>query len=139
MSNPLSEVYVGGEVLRRLGDGAVEFSSAGAGNLTKRTRSPDASDLYAALAVNNALESIAAVPADDTLTHPVTTQITVTATYDGGATRDVTAECAFVSSDPTKATVSAAGLVTTVAAGTLTVTASYRGLKTDATPTITVS
>lgn len=69
--------------------------------------------------------SIAAIAADDTPTHPTTTQITVTGTLAGGGTRNITSKCSFVSSDPTKATVSASGLVTTVAAGATTITATY--------------
>lgn len=130
MSNPVSEVYAAGEVLRRLGDGAVEFYSAKAGNLLKRVRHPDVSDLYDALAANAVLSSISAIAADDTLTHPQSSQITVTATYADSTTRDVTAECTFATSDATKATVSASGLVTSVAAGSANITANYRGLKT---------
>lgn len=129
MSNAVSEIKVGTELVRRLDDGAVEFRSAGAGNLLKRVRSPEVTDLYAALAaVAATLVSITAVAADDTLTHPQSTQITVTATYSDASTADVTADCLFSTSDATKATVSTAGLVTSVAAGAAGITATYKGL-----------
>lgn len=128
MSNILSEIKVGTERVSRLDDGAVEFRSANAGNLVKRVRNPDVSDLYAALAaVAPTLTSIAAVITDDTLTHPRSSQITVTGTYSDASTADLTASCQFSTADATKATVSTSGLVTSVAAGAVSITAVYRG------------
>ncbi|MEU3528820.1 Ig-like domain-containing protein [Streptomyces sp. NPDC038707] len=49
-----------------------------------------------------------------------------TATYDDSSTANVTASCAWTSSDTSKATVSA-GFVTGVGAGSATITASYLG------------
>lgn len=123
----IDEVLVGTEVIQRLRDGAVEFSSANAGNLDVQLRGDQAKDLFAVLKAQFGIASIANIAADDTLTHPITTQLTVTATYTGAATRDVTALATYESSDVTKATVSASGLVTTVAAGSVTITASYAG------------
>ncbi len=58
-----------------------------------------------------------------------TIQLVATATYDDGSTRVVTTEAAWLSSDPTKATVGAAtGVVTKVAAGTTQVTATVDGV-----------
>ena len=53
-------------------------------------------------------------------------------TVDDDLGNDRTAQATYVSSDPTKATVSATGLVTPVAAGPTTITATYAG-KTDTT------
>lgn len=123
----ISEVYIGTEIIQRLKDGAIEFSSARAGNLDRRLRSDEASDLFAALEAQAGITTISAIIADDTLTHPQSSQITVTASYTGGATRDVTALCTFATSDATKATVDSAGLVTSVAAGAVNITATYCG------------
>lgn len=141
MSNHVSEVYAAGEVLRRLGDGAVEFYSAKADNLLKRVRHPDVSDLYDALAANASLVSVALVITDDTLEGGVTAEtsaVTVTATYADSSTRDVTAECTFSTNDPEVATVDEDGTVTGIAEGTATITANYRGLK-SGTDTVTVT
>jgi len=58
-----------------------------------------------------------------------TSQLTLTATYPRAGNYTVTpAQATWVSSDPTKATVSSGGLVTGVAAGTTTITATWRGV-----------
>lgn len=76
------------------------------------------------------VNTLAVTAADDTPTHPTTTQLTVNATLDDTTVVDVTSKSSFVSSDETKATVSSSGLVTTVAAGATTITATY-GTNTD--------
>lgn len=72
--------------------------------------------------------SLAIAPGTVTLTSGATTQqLTVTATAFTGSTSDVTNSSTgttYVSSDPTKATVAVNGLVTRVAIGTTTITAS---------------
>lgn len=76
------------------------------------------------------VKSLAVTPATKTLSlaGTKTQQLTATATLiDGTTTRDATADAAWSSSDTAKATVSAAGLVTAVAAGTATITGTYRG------------
>ena len=55
-----------------------------------------------------------------------TLPLTVTATNDGDVD-DVTAQATYVSSDASKATVDEAGVVTGVAAGSATITASFGG------------
>lgn len=76
-----------------------------------------------------ALDSIVATPATDTIdaSDGETQQLTVIANYADGYAPNVTAAATYVSSDPTKATVSSAGLVTAVAAGETTVTVSFEG------------
>lgn len=61
-----------------------------------------------------------------------TQQLQVTAAYEGGGSSDVTgdADTSYSSSAPTIASVSTGGLVTGLAEGTATITASYKG-KTD--------
>lgn len=64
-------------------------------------------------------------------------QLTVTATYDDGSTKDVTAEATFASSNPDVATVDAAGLVEPLNGGPVQITVEYAGQTTtlDATTT----
>lgn len=63
---------------------------------------------------------LAVTPSSATLAAEETQQLT--ATLDG---QDITTQVAWASSDETKATVSATGLVTAVATGSATITASY--------------
>lgn len=84
------------------------------------------------LDVDADVTSINMLPATSTKAAGQTTQLAVTATYADASTATVTEDCAFVSSDPTKATVSATGLITFVATGASTITATYGG-KTDTT------
>ena len=83
------------------------------------------------------IQSIAVSPTTKILSIGGTQALAVTATYDVGPTADVTALATYASSTPSVATVSAAGVVIAVAAGTTTITATYSG-KT-ATSAITVS
>lgn len=80
--------------------------------------------------------SISVTPATDTLdaSNVETQQLTTVATYEDGETTDVSADTrvTYVSSDPTKATVSSTGLITAVLAGSTTITTSYHG-RTDTT------
>jgi uncharacterized protein YjdB len=55
-------------------------------------------------------------------------QFTATATLSNGTTQDVTSTATWQSGDSTIATVSSAGLVTGVAAGNTTVTATYQSV-----------
>lgn len=71
--------------------------------------------------------SLAVTPATTTKAALATQQLVGTATPVDGVDVVVTASTAWVSSDPTKATVNAAGLVTAVATGESTVTGTYKG------------
>ncbi|HET8725422.1 MAG TPA: Ig-like domain-containing protein [Anaeromyxobacteraceae bacterium] len=71
------------------------------------------------------LVSIAMTPATRTLAPGATQQMTVTGTYSNGTELDVTSACTFSSSVTAAATVSAAGLVTAVADGVTTITATH--------------
>lgn len=98
--------------------------------------------LDAAIVLNRSwtrADSIAMLPATDTLAALETQQLAVTATFPDAGTEDVTADtrCVYTTSDATKATVSASGLVTAVATGAATITATFQG-RTDTTA-ITVS
>jgi uncharacterized protein YjdB len=83
------------------------------------------------------LQSIAVAPPAPSLSVGGTVQLVVTATYDVGPTADVTSSATFQTSDGGKATVSTGGLVTGVAVGPATITATYSGRT--ATSTVTVS
>lgn len=66
-----------------------------------------------------------------------TSQLTATLTRADTTTSNVTAQAAWSTSDATKATVSAGGLVTRVATGTAIITANYAGRSNTFTITIT--
>jgi uncharacterized protein YjdB len=86
------------------------------------------------------IASIAVAPSTSAKAAGQTTQLTVTATRTtvaGGGTFDATSLAEYTSSDTTKATVSSTGLVSFVATGTATITATYG--ETTGTCAITVS
>ena len=83
-----------------------------------------------------ALVSIAITPANPAVSIGATQQLTATGTYTDGSTMDLTATAAWTSSDPTLATVDAAGLATAVAAGAPTITATQSGISGTTTLTI---
>ena len=86
------------------------------------------------------LVSIAATPKPASLAVAATAQLTVTGTYSAGPTQDVTASATFSSRDATIATVSSAGLVTAVMAGSTTVDVSVaRGGTTAVTDAVDVT
>lgn len=73
------------------------------------------------------LTGIAVQPDQAAMTVGGTVQLAVTARYSDGSTSDVTGQAGYASSDPSVAAVSASGLVTGVAPGAATVTATYQG------------
>lgn len=83
------------------------------------------------------LHSLQVTPVDPTLAGATTQQLTATGRYEDASERDVTAEAAWASSRPEVATVSAAGLVTPLGAGTTTVTASLQGVSGSTVLTVT--
>lgn len=107
---------------------------------------PAAQSLYdllteakAALLTWTRAASIDATPATKTLAAAATQQITTVATFPDASTLDVSADgrVTYSSSAPTKATVSASGLITAVATGSATITVTFQG-RTD-TIAVTVS
>jgi hypothetical protein len=83
------------------------------------------------------LEVITVAPSTLSIADGEIGSLTATATYDDASTADVTALASWVSSDQTKATVSA-GFVTGVDAGSSTVTATYLGQSDTCAVTVTV-
>ncbi len=69
------------------------------------------------------LTGVSVTPANPTVANGSTQQFTATGTYSDGSTADLTGTVTWTSSDPTVATVDASGLLTAVAPGTVTVTA----------------
>jgi len=85
------------------------------------------------------LQSIAITPATFTLTAGATQQLAVTGTYSNGTTQNVTSSVAWSSSNTADATVSASGLVTAVANGTSTITATFGSLSATSAATVSSS
>lgn len=120
--------------------GTVFYSSAAAGGLRVPLRFLGVADLWAVLLRECGLDTLATVIADDTLTVAQTAQMDTDATFLNGVSVDVdgSGEITYATSDAAVATVSSTGLVTAVAAGSATITATYLG-KYTATDTLTVS
>jgi hypothetical protein len=83
--------------------------------------------------------SIAVSPSATTLAPGATQALTVNATYNNLTTGPVTAGSTFVSSNPTVATVDAAGVVAAVAVGTANITATHTASGNTAEAAITVA
>ncbi len=78
---------------------------------------------YAGAAGSATLQSIAVTPATATIASGTAQQYTATGTYSDNSTQNLTNSVTWASSDPSKATISGAGLATGVAAGTVTIQA----------------
>lgn len=81
--------------------------------------------------------SLVVTPATASIAEAATQQLTAIAHYSNGATLDVTALASYVSGTPATATVNSTGLITAVAAGTSTVTATYLAQTDDCALTVT--
>lgn len=75
-----------------------------------------------------AVGDIASIAITPVQTVATTLQLVATATMQDGHTQVVTSLVTWASSDPTKATISAGGLVTAVADGSTTITAALGGV-----------
>ena len=71
------------------------------------------------------VQSVTVTPSNVSVTAGLTQQLTVTATYSDGTTKDVTAQATYQSAQANIATVSAGGLVTGVAVGNATVRVTF--------------
>jgi outer membrane protein assembly factor BamB len=74
------------------------------------------------------LSTIAVTPASVTLALPGSHQLSATGTYSDSSTRDLTSQVTWQSLDASKATVTGAGLVSSVAAGSTAVSATLGGI-----------
>lgn len=79
------------------------------------------------------LTSIAASPAQASIAVKGTEQFSATATYSDGSTADVTASATWTDTNASVATISGKGMVTALAPGSTTITASMQGLSGSAT------
>jgi len=83
------------------------------------------------------LVSLAVTPQGATMAPQAARQFTLTGTYSDNSTQNLTAQATWTSSAPAVATVTASGLVTSVGAGSTTITAAYDGQTPNATLTVT--
>jgi len=120
-------------------DGTITAVAAGATTIVATAASRTATCAVTVTAGPPRLLSIAVTPATVPLLVGGPTQaLTVTATFSSGPATDVTSSSAFTTSAPAVATVSTGGVVTAVAAGSATITATYSGQTATAAVTVTV-
>lgn len=94
-------------------------------------------DIVATAGFGRALTALSITPGTPSVTVAAGASHTAQLLVEGDNGINYTPDVKFVSSDPTKATVSASGLVTGVATGSTTITASKGALSTTATVTVT--
>ena len=73
------------------------------------------------------LQSVTITPAQPVVSIGSTTQLKATAVFSDGSTKDITSEFAWMSSDTRTITATSSGLLSGLASGKATITASYRG------------
>jgi phage tail sheath protein FI len=121
--------------------GSITVASAGTTTITASfTPSGSSTPVTAStqLTVNAGhLTGLSVSPATLSLAAGLSQSLTVTGTFDNGTFVNMTGYATWSTSNAAAATVSATGLVTAVAAGTATITASY--MQTTATTTVTVA
>lgn len=103
--------------------GAATIAAVAAGTTTVTATQDGATARLTVVVTAAEVESLAITPAMPALAAGTEADLTVTATLSDGTTSNVTATVEWTSSDATKATVSAAGRLRGVAAGTATLTA----------------
>ncbi|HLH07365.1 MAG TPA: DUF4082 domain-containing protein [Terriglobales bacterium] len=81
-----------------------------------------------AFAVSPALDSITVTPANPTVAVGTDQQFVATGTYSDGSSRDITSQVAWASSNTSVATITSSGLVSVLAAGSSTITASLNSI-----------
>src|SRR2546428_140754 len=92
------------------------------------------------LTVTNAtLSTITVTPTNPSIANGTTRQFTATGTYSDFTTQDLTTQVTWSSSNPAFATIGSAGLATSVAAGTTTITATLGGVSGSTTLTVTAA
>ena len=83
------------------------------------------------------ISSLAVSPSSVSLAVGATQQLTATATYSDGSTANVSSQASWASSNGALASVNSSGMVTTVGAGSVTVTASFSGVNGSTQVTVT--
>ena len=119
--------------------GYVTAVAAGSATITARHTESGLTATTAITVSPLRVTSIAVSPASRTLEPDASLALTVTATYNNATTGDVTSTSTFVSSDPAVAAVDATGVVTAVALGTATITATHTPSGNTAEAAITVA
>lgn len=104
-------------------DGAGVVTPVGPGSVTVTAQSGTVKG-HVAVKVLPTLTTIAVTPPSATLPANVAMGLTATGSYDNKTTKNLTSTVTWATSNPAVATVSAAGLLITVAPGTVTITAS---------------
>ena len=89
--------------------------------------------------VDPTLTSISVTPTTPSVAVGSTKQMTATGTYDDGKTKNITGSVSWSSDDDSEATVSDGGLVTGVAAGTVSVTATSGTISGSTSVTVTLA
>jgi uncharacterized protein YjdB len=117
--------------------GTTGLVSAVAAGSTNISASLGAVSQSTALTVTSpSLVSIAVTPVGQTLGIGISQQYTATATYSDGSSSDLSSGVTWSSSATSVATVNSSGLVTTIAAGSTTITATVGGLSDASTLTV---
>nr|WP_238480802.1 Ig-like domain-containing protein [Desulforadius tongensis] len=107
-------------------DGVVTPVGVGTAVITVKTKDGGYTDTCF-VTVNPALKSIAVTPTAVNITEDKSQQLTVTAHYSDGSTKDITGEAEYTSSDTGITTVSVNGLVSGITPGSAAVTITYEG------------
>jgi uncharacterized protein YjdB len=89
--------------------------------------------------VDPTLSSITVTPVTPSVATGSTKQMTATGTYNDGSTKNITSSVSWSSSDDVEATVADTGLVTGVAVGTVSITATSASISGSTSVTITVA
>jgi uncharacterized protein YjdB len=108
--------------------GLLTAVSPGTANITASLNGVSATTKLTVVAATATVKAIAISPASPSLAAGATQQLSLTATYSDGSSGALTTGVTWTSSNTLVATVNAQGLVTAIAVGTSTITASAAGL-----------
>ena len=100
-------------------------SSLGAGTSTITVASGSVSGTASLTVTSASLVSLAVTPANGSMSTGTTSQFAATGTFSDSSTQDMTGSVLWSSSTPAVATINSSGLVTSVAPGTSTITATF--------------
>ena len=115
--------------------GLVSGNSVGSTTITAAVGAMSATD--AVTVTSPVLQSIVITPSSVNLALGLTTQLTATGTYQGGATANITSQVQWSSTAPSVTTVSGTGLLSTLHSGSASVTASLNSVSAQIPVTVT--
>jgi len=101
------------------------ITGVAAGTTTVSVKFGDKTTSVAVTVTQATVQSIAVAPTNVSVPAGMTQQLTVTATYSDGTTKDVTAQATYQSAQENITTVSAGGLITGVAVGNTTISVKF--------------